>query len=228
MWGAWHQGTCAAIHTEEYGKTMLSKRDGQWTNFSSVTDLEGTCNVHLTMPPVLGGSEVPRGVLTENSVSRMRLSLIQVIQRAADNDLPLSFWKGGKLKTAEAVAAHSVDVDDLRFPSTMIVVGVTTPHASQSLRHALPTFLAHTVVPAGVSEWLDQNVRIHSAAQLAQVDTDIETFRTRGRGAEGGQRGATGRGGHVGRRAAVTPPPLVPSVVDSCRHLQPKEQEEVG
>ena len=95
---------------------MLSKLDGQCSSVSSMTDLQGTCNLSLTMLPILGCSKVPRGVLTENSVSRMQLKLIQVIQRAADNNLPLSFCKGGKLTTAEAVTAHSFDVDDLRFP----------------------------------------------------------------------------------------------------------------
>ena len=116
---------------------MRSRLDGQCKNVPSVTDLEGTRNLYLTMPPVLGGSKVPKGVLTENSVSRMRLNLIQVIQKAADNNLPLSLRKGGKLKTAEAVTAHSVDVDDLRFPSAMVVGGVIAPQASQSLRHTL-------------------------------------------------------------------------------------------
>ena len=54
----------------------------------------------------------------------LRLNLIQLIQRASDDNLPLSFWKGGKAKTAEAVMAQSVDVDDLRFPSALGVGGV--------------------------------------------------------------------------------------------------------
>ena len=95
---------------------MLRRQDGQCKNVPSVSDLEGTCNLCLTMPLVLVGSKVPRGVLTENSVRRMRLNLIRVIQRAVDDNLPLFFWKGGKLKTTEAAVAHSVDVDDVRFP----------------------------------------------------------------------------------------------------------------
>ena len=51
---------------------MLSRLDGQCKKVSFVTDLEGTCNQYLTMPPVLAGSKVPRGMLTESSVSRMR------------------------------------------------------------------------------------------------------------------------------------------------------------
>ena len=108
-------------------------------------------------------------------------------------NLPLSFCKGGKANTTAAVMAQSVAVDDLQFPAALVVGGVAAAQATQSLRHALHIVLAHAVVLAGVLESLDKNVPICSAAQMAQVDTDVETFRNRGRPGRGAAGGSPNR-----------------------------------